>query len=319
MVKVAVAGGTGDIAREVIDKILAKNQHEVIVLTHRPLSSQSKDLGAVKHVHVDYTDTHGLTAVLMGTDVVLSFLASVDFDAAIKAQKNLIDASIKAGVRRIAPSEWACPDNTFLPHYKWKDAVRDYLENINRDEKKIEYTLFQPGLITNFFAYPHSTTRHFSKFPWFVDFENRRAIVVGDGDQHFTTTTVEDLSSVVAEAIDYKGEWPVRGGVAGSRVTVMQLIKLAENLRGPIKVDRITVEDLQAGHFTASWAWLPSIKHPDLTPAQGEAFLKQIMVAYTLSTAKGAWDGTNEWNLRLPGYQFVGAEEYLRDVWENVR
>lgn len=92
--------------------------------------------------------------------------------------------------------------------------------------------MFQPGLFTNFFAYPRSTTRHFSKFPWFVDFENRRAIVVDDGEQHFTVTTVEDLSSVVAEALDYEGEWPVVGGVAGSRVTVNELVALAERLRG---------------------------------------------------------------------------------------
>jgi hypothetical protein len=68
--------------------------------------------------------------------------------------------------------------------------------------------------------------------PWFIDFENRRAIVVDDGNQYFTSTTVEDLSSLVAEALDYEGEWPVRGGIAGSRISVTELIGLAEKLRG---------------------------------------------------------------------------------------
>jgi len=47
-----------------------------------------------------------LTAALDGVDVVLSFiLPFADKDNV--AQKNLIDACIKAGVRRFAPSEWA--------------------------------------------------------------------------------------------------------------------------------------------------------------------------------------------------------------------
>jgi hypothetical protein len=75
---------------------------------------QSQD-GAVKHFHVDYTNADELTEVLVGTQVVLSFLATVDFDATIRAQKNLIDASIKAGVRRIAPSEWAWSVNHTPP------------------------------------------------------------------------------------------------------------------------------------------------------------------------------------------------------------
>jgi hypothetical protein len=43
---------------------------------------------------------------------------------------------------------------------------------------------------------------------------------------------VEDLSSVVAKAIDYDGEWPTLGGVVGSRVIVNDMVGLAEKLRG---------------------------------------------------------------------------------------
>lgn len=78
MVKVAVAGGTGNVAREVIDRILAKDKHEVIVLTQRAVSDPNKDISGVKFVRVDYTDTHGLAQALAGTDVVLCFLAALD-------------------------------------------------------------------------------------------------------------------------------------------------------------------------------------------------------------------------------------------------
>ena len=43
---------------------------------------------------------------------------------------------------------------------------------------------------------------------------------------------MEDLSSVVAKAIDYHGEWPMLGGVVGSCVTVNDMVGLAEKLRG---------------------------------------------------------------------------------------
>jgi hypothetical protein len=62
--------------------------------------------GIADHKHVDYQDLDSLTEALEGVDVVLSFiLPFADKDNV--AQKTLIDACIKAGVRRFAPSEWA--------------------------------------------------------------------------------------------------------------------------------------------------------------------------------------------------------------------
>lgn len=202
-----------------------------------------------------------------------------------------------------------------MPHYHYKDAVRTYLEEINRDEQKLEYTLFQPGLFTNYFEYPHSSTRHFSISPWFVDFENRRAIVVDEGNQSFTTTTVEDFSSVVAEALDFEGKWPVTGGIVGSRITTKELVELAETLRGPIEVERLAIEDLEAGQFNTSW--VPIIQHPSMPDEHREAISRQVMFSYVLSTAKGAWETTNDWNIRLPDYQFTSAAEYLRRAWAD--
>lgn len=66
----------------------------------------------------------------------------------------------------------------------------------------------------------------------YVDFNNRRAIAVGDGDSPITLTTVNDIASVVTEAIDYLGEWPVIGGISGTQTTVGGLIRLGEKLRG---------------------------------------------------------------------------------------
>jgi hypothetical protein len=57
-------------------------------------------------VKVDFSDKKGLVQVLQGVHTVLSFIV-VHLDTDNVAQKTLIDASIEAGVKRIAPSEWA--------------------------------------------------------------------------------------------------------------------------------------------------------------------------------------------------------------------
>jgi hypothetical protein len=66
----------------------------------------------------------------------------------------------------------------------------------------------------------------------YVDFRNRKAIMVDDGDYKITLTTVQDLGKVVARALEYTGTWPVVGGISGSEITLAKLIVLGESLRG---------------------------------------------------------------------------------------
>lgn len=57
-------------------------------------------------VKVNYNDKDTLTTLLTGVDVVLSFVIAAS-DPEGETQKNLIDASVAAGVKRFAPSEWS--------------------------------------------------------------------------------------------------------------------------------------------------------------------------------------------------------------------
>jgi len=57
-------------------------------------------------VQVDYSDKDGLVKALKGVHTVLSFVADPS-DPGSSAEKGLIDASIEAGVKRFAPSDWA--------------------------------------------------------------------------------------------------------------------------------------------------------------------------------------------------------------------
>lgn len=71
--------------------------------------------------------------------------------------------------------------------------------------------------------------------PWLVDFDNRRAITVGAGDFSLCLTTVQDMAVVVADALDYEGKWPVDGGIRGTQITMAELVRLGEKLRGKSK------------------------------------------------------------------------------------
>lgn len=60
----------------------------------------------VSWAKVDYENEAELVTVLQGVETVLSFIVAGGDPEGV-AQKNLIDASIKAGVKRFAPSEWS--------------------------------------------------------------------------------------------------------------------------------------------------------------------------------------------------------------------
>ncbi|KAK5023209.1 hypothetical protein LTS07_009431 [Exophiala sideris] len=122
MVKIAVAGGSGEVAREVIDVLATTNKHDITILSRNvrvsrtpcgipPLtyiqesSAQDTNWHGVTWCHVNYDDKDGLVRALRGIDTVLSFIQLLH-DPENKAQKNLIDAAVLAGVKRFAPSEW---------------------------------------------------------------------------------------------------------------------------------------------------------------------------------------------------------------------
>lgn len=70
-----------------------------------------------------------------------------------------------------------------------------------------------------------------------ADFQNCKAIMVGDGDWPLTLTTVQDMCSIVADALEFEGEWPHEGGICGTQTTGAGLIALGERIRGALTFD----------------------------------------------------------------------------------
>lgn len=151
-----------------------------------------------------------------------------------------------------------------------------------------------------------------------VDFQNRRAIVIdGHADDTFMTfTTVQDLAGVVAKAVDLTDEWPTIGGISGNRVSVSQLLTVGQKIRGrPFAVDAVKLGDLGDGKLKTSWSL--EARHPSFTGKEAEEALKNVLIGMLVSSAKGGWDVSDEFNQLLPDYKFTKIEEFLTNVWEG--
>jgi hypothetical protein len=84
----------------------------------------------------------------------------------------------------------------------------------------------------DYLATPYKTAKYLEPLNTMIDFQHRRAIVVDGYDAIMTYTTVKDLAAVVARAVDLDGEWPVIGGIRGNRVSISQILKIGEKVRG---------------------------------------------------------------------------------------
>ncbi|KAL2144654.1 hypothetical protein VTI28DRAFT_8865 [Corynascus sepedonium] len=313
MVKIAVAGGAGNVGHEVIDVLAATKKHEILLLSRKDAPTGEELPPGVTWVKTNYEDLGRLTETLRGVDTVLSFIVA-HADPGTVAQKKLIDAAVRAGVRRFAPSE-ARFDH--MPWYEGKALIREYLKELNKDEKILEYSLFQPGLFTNYLTYPYKSTKHIHPMQTPIDFGSRRILMVeGSENVPITLTTAADLANVVARAVEYEGEWPVVGGIKGDELTVREVIDLGKKVRGEaFQVEELKADDLKAGVVRATW--LPKPDHPSYSTEQVEALAEQLTAGITLGFASGAMSVSDEWNRLLPDYQFAKAGDYLVEAWRG--
>ncbi|QKX61051.1 uncharacterized protein TRUGW13939_08197 [Talaromyces rugulosus] len=314
MVKIAVAGGSGAVAQEVIEALIATKKHEILILSRQepPTRSQSE----VSWAHVDYNSVDQLVTVLNGFDVLLSFIVVLT-DPGNVAQKNLIHAAIQAGIKRFAPSEWATSSVDYMPWYGGKAEVHDYLVELNKTEKVLEYCLFQPGMFTDYLVHPYNSAKHFRSFETQFDFYNRRVLVREEGlGDVVTFTTLEDFANIVVKAVEYQGEWPTVGGIRGTDISIGELIALGEKVRGaPFNVETLSTQDLKVEKIQSTWR--PKVDHPSMPPEQTDALAGKLLSGVLLAISAGAFQVSDEWNRLLPDYQFTGADDFLSRFWQD--
>ncbi|KAK6211175.1 NmrA-like family protein [Colletotrichum tabaci] len=306
--------------KEVHDALVARGVHEILLLSRRDAPAEELSPG-VQWAKTTYDDVDQLAETLKGVHTVLSFVTGPTDPTKTEqksAQKVLIDASIKAGVKRFAPSEWAAAKFDHMFWYDFKGETRTYLAEVNREKKVIEYCLFQPGLFTNYLTYPFKSSKHVHLFETPINYHRRRALITeGREDAIFTLTTAQDFAKVVALAVEYEGEWPVVGGIKGATMTVGQIIALGEKLRGEtFEVTRLKDEDLKAGVVEAPW--LPWVDHPSIPKETIDAFSAAMLSGFLLGISAGNFEISDEWNRLLPDFRFTQPEDFLTTAWAAI-
>lgn len=262
----------------------------------------------VSLVEVDYSNVQALTSALQGVDVVLSFVADGP------AQKALISAAVAAGVRRFAPNEWALSSSAREPAAEYKDEILAYLRNLNSERKVLEYSLFQPGVFLNLAVWPRKSAEHLYITCIGIDVEGGRALMVEDGSQRISFTTIQDTGRMVAAAVDYEGEWPEIGGIAGETIEYCQLLDKLEQYSGK-KMTRHTlkIESLKKGKFTSPW--LPPWRHPIIPEFLSNLVAKKVMTEWWLAGSTGDAAVNEAWNKLLPDVKLTRIDEFLRKVY----
>ncbi|KAF2656517.1 NAD(P)-binding protein [Lophiostoma macrostomum CBS 122681] len=321
MVKIAFAGGSGNVASEIIDVLVATKKHEILILTRKEVKDSSPDSRGITWIKADYESVESLTSVLQGVHTVFSFVTEQDGEDSPK-QRRLVDAAIKAGVKRFAPSEWGSREIGPMSWYTYKGDMRRYLKELNKDQKVIEYSLFQCGMFTNYFTRPYPSSKHIMMMEAIIDLEKRRAILIEGGDNAIVTlTTVQDVAGVVARAVEYEGEWPEIGGIKGtdmaSEPTIGELVAFGEKIRGdkPWNIKRIKNEEVE----DLSWEndWIPRAEHPSIPPEQVDSISKFMWTRLLKAFSTECHHVSDEWNKLLPDYEVTQAEPFLRAVWEG--
>ncbi|KAL2063870.1 hypothetical protein VTL71DRAFT_4364 [Oculimacula yallundae] len=313
MVNIAIAGGSGQIASEIIDVLVSKGKHEILILSRSIHATDPRP--GVKWAQTDYTSASSLTTLFKeaSIEVVLSFGAAHE-DVGSVIQKTIIDACVAAGVRRFAPNEWSTSKFEEIPWYAEKGTIRSYLAEINKNATVLEYTLFQPGFISDYIAPPNTSSTHIRPLEIALDLPNRRAIVLEGIDPRITLTSVKDVAEIVARAVDYEGKWPVVGGIRGQTVRTSEFIKIGEKVRGrPFPITTLQESDVRAGIIKSSW--IPTMNVNGMKPEEIEFFSKMVLKGFLLCGLHESWMVSDEWNRLLPDHEFEGLEKFLERTW----
>lgn len=229
MVKVAVAGATGQVGRSLVESILSSRKHELIVLSRSASNPALKALG-VTIVPISYTDPTSLDRALAGVHTVISTISSPDRDTFVSCHVALLDAAKRMGVQRFAPSEFNIsrvpndPATLYAPKAVVAEIVR---------KSGLEYTFYETGLFMNFLACGTPGQGLADKLNFVVNVGEGTAKIPGDGEAMVAYTRLEDIGAFVAASLDLP-KWPEVSRMAGDVKTYNEIVALAEAARGTL-------------------------------------------------------------------------------------
>ncbi|KAI9155679.1 NAD(P)-binding protein [Paramyrothecium foliicola] len=267
MAIIAVAGGTGQVGRAVVDGLVAHG-HTVYVL-----SRASRAIDGTKSLPVDYEDYTKTAKVLQNAKVdTLICAIGVVSSEANRSQLNLIQAAnMSTTTNRFVIASFDMKHQR--KHISTNPLARYTFEAIEALEKtSLQYTRIVNGWFIDYYGMPHwKTYLH----PWIniLSMENKWAAIPGDGSAKATFITTQDMSRFVAHLMDAP-EWDKESCIVGNEMSFNDLLRSAEEARGcKFEVAYNPLEQLDSGKISFSDRF-PKIGFPG--PGGDEGFFARI-------------------------------------------
>ncbi|KAH0424289.1 nmra-like family protein [Colletotrichum camelliae] len=253
MAVIAVAGGTGNVGRTLVEAIVATGKHDVRILARKMLTEAKanpdleKDVGA-SIIVVDYANVEATTKALEDKNVhtVISAINMMPPPGQVPQEIELIRAAdASKTTKRIISSGWGIPHN---------ERARVFLENETKD---LEYAVVHNGFFLDYWA-PQAEKSNMTPFTLFIDIPNDSAAIPGSGNVRSAFTHTRDVAKFVAAALDLK-KWDNDLFIVGDKVTWNEFLKLAEDAKGTkFNVAYDSAEKLTAGQTTELPGQIPA-------------------------------------------------------------
>ncbi|KAI0119570.1 NAD(P)-binding protein [Daldinia grandis] len=217
--KVAVAGATGNVGPAVVKQLLADG-FEVTVLARKGATKTFPS--SVTVAEIDYASPESLEKALSGQDAVVS---TVGFEG-LPYQIPLVQAAVKAGVKRFIPSEYGGDAENEkalgLPPFQAKKAVTEALKK-EAAAGSITYTLVSTGPFLDMGL----------QYKFLIDVKGKNITLWNGGDKTFSITTVPNTAKAVSEVLKHPEETKNRNVfVHNVQISLKGLLEQAKKVVG---------------------------------------------------------------------------------------
>ncbi|OAQ73982.1 oxidoreductase CipA-like [Pochonia chlamydosporia 170] len=215
---VTIVGAAGNLGTSVFSKLVDSGKFNIQVL-RRPDSTTQYPAGT-KVVDVDFSSVDDLTAALKGQDAAIALFGATS----LGLQYGLIDASIKAGVKRFIPSEFGgdvgLPKNRTLLPFIEKGKVQDYLSEKSKSSS-LTYTYVYNGPFLDW-GIQHN---------FILDTSDYQPTIYNGGDVVFNTTSLDTIANGVVAVLSHPDETKNRAVYLGDfKVSQNDLLAIAKKV-----------------------------------------------------------------------------------------
>ncbi|KAF5238827.1 hypothetical protein FANTH_10155 [Fusarium anthophilum] len=213
--------GKGRLGSAVLEEFVNAG-FSVTVLSRDP--SGVKDLpSGVKTHEVDYSSQDSLVEALRGNDVAIATFGS----SAIMGQEPIIEACIKAGVKRYIPADWGSvttdPEARSLPINYPTAQVQESLKK-KAEAGLLEYTIFSVGAFLDLLL----------DFPFVLDLKTSSIQMFDKGEHGFSATSLHNIGKAVAGALKVPEETKNRNlFIHDTVLTQAKILAIAKKYSSP--------------------------------------------------------------------------------------